>query len=167
MTTPTPRRKPADEKDTARLTAFINEAYAPAEGFLYVGPRITEDAVREKLSHGTFLLDLGEDGSIEGCVFVEVVGDSGYFGLLAVAPSRQHRGQGMALALAAEALIRSRGCRYLTIDVVNHRHELFPFYRKLGFEVAGERSFDDDRLNRPAHFVIMRKELVPETPTPA
>jgi hypothetical protein len=50
---------------------------------------------------------------------------------------------------------------------VNHRHELFPFYRKLGFEVAGERSFDDDRLNRPAHFVIMRKELRPEPPAQA
>jgi ribosomal protein S18 acetylase RimI-like enzyme len=167
MTTPNPDLRRADPTDAARLTAFINEAYAPAEGFLYDGPRITEDVVLEKLQHGTFLLDTDAAGALLGCVFVEVVGDSGYFGLLAVAPARQNQGQGQALARAAEALVRERGCRYLTIDVVNHRHELFPFYRKLGFEVAGERSFDDERLNRPAHFVIMRKELVPEPPAPA
>lgn len=154
-----PDLRQAEEADVPSLTAFINEAYAPAEGFLYDGPRITEDAVREKLTHGRFLLDVAADGAIQGCVFVEVVGDSGYFGLLAVAPARQHQGQGRALATVAESFVRAQGCRFLTIDVVNHRHELFSFYKGLGFEVAGERSFDDHRLNRPSHFVIMRKTL--------
>jgi hypothetical protein len=47
----------------------------------------------------------------------------------------------------------------MTLDVVNRRPELLSFYARLGYEVAGERPFDDERLKRPAHFVIMRKAL--------
>jgi drug/metabolite transporter (DMT)-like permease/GNAT superfamily N-acetyltransferase len=147
--------------DVVALLALINEAFAPAEGFLYQGPRITAGEVREKLEHGRFLLDHDSDGILVGCVHVAITGDSGYFGLLAVSPARQKRGLGRSLALAAESFCRSKGCLTMTIDVVNHQHELFPFYASLGYEVVGERPFHDERLNRPAHFVIMRKLLAP------
>jgi GNAT superfamily N-acetyltransferase len=149
----------AEERDLPALTALINEAYAPAEGFLYEGPRITAEAVGEKLAHGRFLLAHDEDGAICACVHVTITGESGYFGLLSVSPAHQGRGLGRALAMAAEAFCLARGCRAVTIDVVNHRHELIPFYASLGYEVVGQRPFDDERLNRPAHFVLMQKAL--------
>ena len=154
-----PGLRQAEETDVERLTALINEVYAPAEGFLYDGPRITAQEVRERLARGRFLLDVDPEEGVRGCVYVAITGTSGYFGLLAVSPSRQQRGLGRSLALAAESFCRSEGCRTMTIDVVNHRHELFPFYASLGYEVAGERPFEDARLNRAAHFVIMRKTL--------
>ena len=40
----------ADEDDVPAVTALINEAYGPAEGFLYEGLRITVDEVRQKLA---------------------------------------------------------------------------------------------------------------------
>ena len=150
-----------DASDVERLTAVINEAYGPAEGFLYPGLRITADEVREKMAHGRFLLAVEAEGSLRGCVYVTVTGDDGYFGLLSVSPRHQQRGLGRSLALAAEGLCRADGCRSVTIDVVNHRHELFRFYARLGYEIVGERPFDDERLNRPSHFVVMRKELAP------
>jgi GNAT superfamily N-acetyltransferase len=149
----------ASESDLPALTALINEAYAPAEGFLYEGPRITAEAVALKLAHGRFLLAHDEAGAICACVHVTITGDSGYFGLLSVSPAHQGRGLGRALAGAAEALCRAQGCPAVTIDVVNHRRELLPFYASLGYEVVGQRPFDDERLNRPAHFVLMRKAL--------
>ena len=48
---------------------------------------------------------------------------------------------------------------HVEIDVVNHRQELFPFYGGLGYRVIGERPFEDERLNQPSHYVIMRKTL--------
>jgi drug/metabolite transporter (DMT)-like permease/GNAT superfamily N-acetyltransferase len=151
----------ANENYVLALAALINEAYAPAEGLLYDGLRITAAEVREKLGHGRFLLDVDWDGRLLGSVYVAIRGDSGYFGLLAVSPAQQKRGRGRLLVAAAEAYCRSKGCRVMTLDVVNHRRELLPFYIRLGYEVAGERPFDDERLKKPAHFVIMRKALAP------
>jgi GNAT superfamily N-acetyltransferase len=149
----------AKKQDAERITALINEAYLPAEGFLYEGPRINTDEVRGKLENGTFLLHATAIGSLEGCVYVEVRGSTGYFGLLSVATDRQHHGIGRKLVAAAESFCRTRACDAVEIDVVNHRQELFPFYGGLGYHVIGERPFEDSRLNRPCHFVMMRKTL--------
>ena len=137
----------ATAKDIAKIVALINEAYLPAEGFLYEGPRIDTDEVRGKL------------GALDGCVHVEVRGEVGYFGLLAVSTDRQHHGLGRKLIASAEAYFKTHACGAVEIDVVNHRQELFGFYGGLGYHVVGERPFEDQRLQRPSHFVIMRKTL--------
>ena len=149
----------ANEQDADDIAALINEAYLPAEGFLYDGPRISIEEVRAKLASGSFLLRATAIGSLEGCVYLEVRGDIGYFGLLAVSSDRQHHGLGRRLVSAAESFFRERGCASVEIDVVNHRQELFPFYGGLGYRVIGEKPFDDARLTRPCHFVMMRKSL--------
>lgn len=147
----------ADEQDAEDIAALINEAYMPAEGFLYDGPRISVEEVRAKLASGGFLLRTTSIGSLEGCVYLEVRGDAGYFGLLAVSTERQHHGLGRRLVSAAESYFIERGCTSVEIDVVNHRQELFPFYGGLGYRVIGQKPFDDPRLTRPCHFVMMRK----------
>jgi GNAT superfamily N-acetyltransferase len=154
-----PVRREAREPDVEALTSFINEVYLPVEGPFYGAPRITSDEVREKLAHGTFLLDLDEDGTIRGCVNVVITSDCGYFGLLAVATTAQGQGLGRSLAQAAEARCRAAGCTRLLIDVVSLRTPLFAFYESLGFTRCGQRPFDDEQLKEPAHFVIMGKDL--------
>jgi GNAT superfamily N-acetyltransferase len=149
----------ASEQDAEDIADLINEAYLPAEGFLYDGPRISLEEVRDKLESGGFLLRETTIGSLEGCVYVEVRGDIGYFGLLAVSTERQHHGLGRRLVSAAEAYFRDCGCTAVEIDVVNHRRELFPFYGGLGYRVIGEKPFGDARLHQPCHFVMMRKTL--------
>ncbi len=149
----------ASEQDATGVAALINEAYLPAEGFLYDGPRISVEEVRARLASGSFLLRSTAIGSLEGCVYVEVRGDIGYFGLLAVSTDRQHHGLGRRLVSAAEAYFRERGCSAVEINVVNHRRELFPFYGGLGYRVIGEKPFDDARLTQPCNFVMMRKTL--------
>ena len=158
--------KPSEE-DVVALTALINEAYSPAEGFLYEGPRITAEEVRKKLDQGRFLLERDANGVLRGCVHVAITGDAGYFGLLAVSPAGQGRGRGRSLVRAAESFCLAKGCRTMSIDVVDSRHELLPFYARLGYEVVGERPFDDPRLNRPSHFVVLRKVLDPDLPEPS
>jgi GNAT superfamily N-acetyltransferase len=149
----------ASEQDAEDIAQLINEAYMPAEGFLYEGPRISLEEVRGMLETGGFLLRATAIGSLEGCVYVEVRGDVGYFGLLAVSTDRQHHGLGRRLVSAAEAYFRDRGCSAVEIDVVNHRRELFPFYGGMGYHVIGDKPFDDPRLTQPCHFVMMRKTL--------
>jgi GNAT superfamily N-acetyltransferase len=149
----------ASEQDAEDIAALINEAYLPAEGFLYDGPRISIEEVRDKLGSGGFLLRETAIGSLEGCVYVEVRDEVGYFGLLAVSTDRQHHGLGRRLVSAAEAWFRDRGCTAVEIDVVNHRRELFPFYGGMGYRVIGEKPFEDAHLHQPCHFVMMRKML--------
>lgn len=115
--------------------------------------------MREKLARDAFLLEVDDQGTLRGCVHVAITGESGYFGLLAVSPAAQGQGLGRSLAKAAEELCREAGCRRLAIDVVNLRTPLFAFYASLGFTACGERPFEDERLNQPAHFVIMGKPL--------
>jgi ribosomal protein S18 acetylase RimI-like enzyme len=84
--------------------------------------------------------------------------------MLAVSPKRQGSGLGPALVAAGEAHLRARGVRRLEIEVINLREPLFAFYSRLGYEVTGERPFEDPRLLRPCHLVVMEKSLAAQDP---
>jgi GNAT superfamily N-acetyltransferase len=106
-------------------------------------------------------IDDDEAAGLAGCVWMEVRGDRGYFGMLAVDPERQGRGLGRTLIAAVEAYCRTAGCRFLDISVVNLRTELPGFYSQFGFAPYGTAPFHDvDKLTRPAHLVLMTKPLV-------
>jgi len=150
----------AGPADVAPIAALVNEAYA-VEAFFVRGPRIEEDDVRQHLETGGFLL-ADQTRGLAGCVYVEVRGPRGYFGLLSVAPSGQGRGLGRRLVAAAEQRLRAAGCREVEILVVNLRTELLSFYGRLGYVEAGTAPFPEGeraRLLRPCHFVVMRKAL--------
>jgi GNAT superfamily N-acetyltransferase len=147
--------------DEAEFVArLINEAYGPAVGFLYDGPRIAAGEVLEKLAQGKFLLECGADETIHGCVYVEISGDCGYFGLLAVLPAYQGRGIARSLINEAESFCRRHGCRTMELGGVNHRNELLSFYARAGYAATGEKPFLFERLRMPSHIVVMRKVLV-------
>jgi len=152
------REATVDDADS--LAALINAAYR-VEDFFKIGDRIEVDGVRHEMESGRFLV-LEDDNGIAGCVYVEVRGELGYFGLLSVDPSRQGRGLGTTLLRAAEEFCRGAGCRTMEILVVNLRTELLPYYRRHGYSESGVRPFpEDEPTKRPCHFVVLRKSLVP------
>lgn len=159
----------ANAADVPALTDLLNEAYLPAEAFLYDGPRTTIEEVAGRMAKGVFLLARAGDG-LDGCVYIEPRGARGYLGMLGVPPRRQGTGLGRELVHAGERFLRECSVSILEIDVVSLRTELFGFYERLGFRVVGERPFEEPRAKLPCHLVVMEKPLVaqdPSSPAPA
>lgn len=153
----------ATPDDVPALVRLINRAYR-VEEFFVVGDRTTEQDIAQRFANpdaGFLVIDDEQSGRLAGAVFVEIRGERGYFGLLAVDPDRQKRGLGRVLVRAAEDHCRGAGCRFMDLDVVNLRLELPAFYRSLGYEDAGRAPFPaEERLRREAHLVIMTRALV-------
>ena len=154
----------AVEADVPELVRLINRAYV-VEEFFVAGDRTTAAQVRDRMSRtGACFLTIEDHESrarLAGCVWVEVRGDRGYFGMLAVDPERQGRGLARLLIAAVEDHCLAAGCRFLDISVVNLRTELPAFYRQFGFAPYGTAPFHDpEKLTRPAHLVLMTKPLV-------
>jgi GNAT superfamily N-acetyltransferase len=151
--------KHGSPRDIPELLRVVNAAYE-VEKFFVEGDRTDEDTIRRMMTVGVFLAARDETGPITGCVYVELRGDRGYFGMLSVDPSRQGRGLGRRLVDAAEDYARDNGCTAMDIRVVNLRTELMPFYRKLGYIEAGPiEPASDPRALQPFHFVRMSKSL--------
>jgi len=146
--------------DLPLIAQIINTAYAPAESFLYDGPRIEMRELQQHFSRGLFLLEV-DAGTPRGCVFVELNSGAGYLGLLAVQPRHQRRGIAQALVGQAELLCAARGCASIELTVVNHRPQLLSFYASLGYTVVGERAFDEAKLRMRSYFFLLRKTLPP------
>lgn len=150
--------EPARPGDAEGVTTVVNDAYRAAESWFHEGPRTTVAEVTARMARGTFLVHRSE-GAVDACVYVEPRGSDGYLGMLAVSPRRQGSGLGLALVAAGEAHLRERGVRRLEIEVINLREPLFAFYGRLGYQVTGERPFEDPRLLQPCRLVVMEKSL--------
>ena len=147
---------PQDAEDIARL---VNAAFR-LERFFIDGDRTNPDKVLALLQKGKFLL-AENTGAITGCVYVELRGERGYFGLLAVDPSKQGSGLGSRLVAAAEDDCRAAGCRFMDLTIVNLRTTLPGFYRHLGYVENGTEPFSpDQRATQPCHLIKMTKPLV-------
>ena len=91
---------------------------------------------------------------------MEVRGERGYFGLLAVDPALQRSGVGSRLIAIAEDECRSAGCRFMDLTIVNLRTELPAFYQRLGYVESGTLPFPSEQeANQPCHLVRMSKPL--------
>jgi N-acetylglutamate synthase-like GNAT family acetyltransferase len=147
----------ADAESIARL---VNLAFRP-ERFFIDGDRTDPDKVRALLDKGKFLL-AEEAGTLIGCVYVELRGERGYFGLLAVDPARQRSGMGSRLIDAAENYCRAADCRFMDLTIVNLRTELPGYYRRHGYAENGTLPFPEDQHppKMPCHLVRMSKALV-------
>ena len=148
----------ATPDDAERLAALISAAYR-VEDFFKVGDRIDAAGVRDKMRRGRFLV-LRDADAFAGCVYVQITGTVGYFGLLSIDPGRQKQGLGSRLIELTENACREAGCTEMELDVVNLRTELPPFYRKFGYAEHGTRAFPDtERTTRACHCMVMRKAL--------
>ena len=148
----------ADRSDADDLVVLINRAFVVERPF-FTTERIDLAETLEHFKKGTFIL--AEDGgTMAGCNYVELRGESGYFGLLSIDPGYQGRGLGRKLVDEAENFCLAAGCSLMQIRVLNHRTELPPFYEKLGYQVAGIEEVERAPSARvPYHFIVMEKKL--------
>lgn len=133
--------RPASAADSGRLISHINAAYALAEPFM-TGPRTDPERLAASMQQGSILLAEDGSGQLIASVYVEVRGDRGYVGMLAVSPSRQRSGLGHRMMQAAEEHLRRHRCSAVDITVLSLRTELPPVYRAYGFVETGTEPFD-------------------------
>ena len=120
----------ATDTDRDNIVLLINAAFR-VESFFVDGDRTDSDKVSALFKSGKFLLI--DDGSkLVGCIYVELRGASGYFGLLSVDPPRQ--GQGVGGMLISDVLGRADTER-LPVYLETLKARNVPFYEKHGFVV--------------------------------
>jgi GNAT superfamily N-acetyltransferase len=162
----------AEQGDVDAIVRLINAAFV-VERVAFDGERIDAVGVRELLTKGAFLV--AEDGTgpfvradrvdpsadLVGCVYVEVIGERSYLGLLSVDPERQGTGLGRRLVAAAEEYSRKAGCYAMDLRVISPRaDELAPFYEHLGYAQTGTAPFSSDvKPKVPCHYITMAKPL--------
>lgn len=154
------RIRAATARDMPAMISLVNRAFA-VETFID-GTRTDEERMAEMMRKGEFLLAERGSGRVLACVYTELRGERGYFGMLAVDPSEQGTGLGRRMVEAAEDYCRRRGCKAMDITVLNLRPELPPFYRKLGYTETGTEEFHPFRPLRPGiecQCIVMSKAL--------
>lgn len=154
------KTRTAELDDASRIASLVNVAFRP-ERFFIDADRTNPEKVRDLLEKGKFLL-AENAGALAGCIYVELRGQRGYFGLLAVDPALQRSGLGSLLVAAAEQYCRVAGCQFMDLTIVNLRTELPGFYQRLGYVESGILPFPSDQSapNQPCHLVQMSKPLV-------
>jgi GNAT superfamily N-acetyltransferase len=153
-----PQLRTADPRDAPAIARLVNDAFRP-ERFFSTGDRTDPDKVVALLQKGRFFL-LVEDGVMTGCVYAELRGERGYFGLLAVDPQRQRSGIGARLIAVAEEYCRDAGCRFMDLTFVNLRKHLPVYYQRFGYVESGTEPFPADQVVKiPVHLVQMSKSL--------
>jgi len=148
----------AEPSDAPAIASLVNVAFR-LERFFIDAERTNPEKVTALLQTGKFIL-LFEDGVLAGCVYTEMRGERGYFGLLAVDPRQQRSGIGARLIAAAEQQCRATGCRFMDLTFVNVRQELPGYYRRLGYTENGTLPFPPEAVTKiPVHLVRMSKTL--------
>lgn len=149
----------AQLEDAENIARLVNTAFH-VERFFIDADRTNPEKVRALMQKGRFFI-AEESGALAGCVYVELRGQAGYFGLLAVDPAKQGVGLGSRLVAASEEYCRAAGCHLMELTVVNLRVKLLPFYRRLGYLESGTMPFppDQNAPNQPCHLVRMSKPL--------
>ncbi len=148
----------ASANEAGALVPLINRAFEVERPF-FTTERIDLTETLEYFEKGSFLV-ARHNNALTGCNYVELRGETGYFGLLSVDPAWQGRGLGRRLIEQAENFCREAGCVKMQIRVLNHRTELPPFYEKLGYNFSGLEEVEQEPAARmPYHFIVMQKAL--------
>jgi len=147
-----------ESADLPNIVRLVNDAFQ-SERFFIDADRTNPEKVATLLQTGKFLL-LSEGDVLTGCVYAELRGERGYFGLLAVDRKRQRSGIGGRLIAAAEDYCRSAGCRFMDLTFVNVRKELPGYYARFRYVESGTLPFPPEQVAKmPVHLVRMSKPL--------
>jgi ribosomal protein S18 acetylase RimI-like enzyme len=104
------------------------------------------------------------NGTLLGCVYLQMQGVQLYLGMLSVSPDIQARGIGKQLMNYSEQYALCKGCSRIVMTVITLRHELIAWYERRGYVKTPEvKPFPDDpNLGIPKQkleFVVMEKIL--------
>ncbi len=146
--------------DRTAMMPTINQAFA-IEKFLE-GTRTDLNRLAEMMENGEFLIAQNGSGKIVASVYVEIKGERGYLGMLAVDPAEQGQGLGRVMVDAVEEYCRKRGCFGVNLVVISLRSDLPPFYRRLGYVETGTEEFHPSRKLKAGiecHCIVMSKEF--------
>src|ERR1700686_1412123 len=148
----------ATSSDTDAIVRLVNTAFL-VEQFFIERDRTSPATVRSLLESGIFLL-AEDQQTLFGCVYLELRGERGYFGMLSIDPSRQRTGVGSQLVGAVEKHFRDAGCKFSDLKIVNVRTELHALYRRWGYVDTGTAIYDDPTPTKmPVHFITLSKRL--------
>ena len=148
----------AEAVDVPAIVRLVNDAFR-SERFFSDGHRTHPAEIVSLLQKGKFFM-LFEGELLAGCVYAELRGERGYFGLLAVDPTRQGSGIGTRLIEIAEGHCRSGGCQFMDLTFVNVRKRLPAYYRQFGYRKNGSLPFPPDQVAKiPVHLIRMSKPL--------
>lgn len=149
----------ATVSDANAIARLVNTAFL-VEQFFIERDRTNPETVSALMKNGGFLL--AEEGpNLVGCIYLELRGERGYFGMLSVDPSCQKNGVGHRLVDAVEKLFRDAGCKFSDMKIVNVRTELHTLYRRWGYFDTGAGIYDDPTPTKiPVHFINMSKPLL-------
>lgn len=165
----------ASVTDSPAITALLNSAYRgessqkgwTTEAHLIEGNVRSEEAdvvqVMEKPG-SVFLKYATPNGSITGCVNLQLHHNKLYLGMFSVSPLLQGGGTGKKLLQAAEEYAQQIGCGIIYMSVISMRSELIGWYQRHGYKDTGERiPFIEDGKSgkhlQPLEFMVMEKQL--------
>ena len=149
----------AKESDADAIARLVNTAFL-VELFFIERDRTNPATVRSLMQKGNFLL--AEDPpDLLGCVYYEMCGERGYFGMLSIEPSCQRRGLGRQLVNTVEKYFLDAGCKFSDMKIVNVRTDLHTLYSRWGYVDTGTAVYDDPTPTKiPVHFIAMSKPLL-------
>lgn len=134
--------------DVPQLNDLVNSAYRgetskqgwTTEANLLDGLRIDEETLTGYFADDavTILKNTDENGTINGCVYLEERRPKLYVGMFSVSPALQGKGIGRDLLLAAEAQAKQLDLHTLSMTVISVRHELISWYERRGYKATGE-----------------------------
>ncbi len=144
--------------DAESIARLVNAAFL-AERFFIERDRTNPEDIRAHMQKGKFLL-AEEEARLLGCIYYELRGERGYFGMLSVEPSQQGKGVGRQLVGVVEKIFRDAGCKFSDMKIVNVRTDLHDIYTRWGYLETGTAVYDDPHPTKiPVHFVKMSKPL--------
>ncbi|OQR87968.1 N-acetyltransferase GCN5 [Achlya hypogyna] len=143
-----PAFREATAADAAAIAAIVNISYRgdssrkgwTTEADLLHGARTSEAEVKELFSSTSKVIVATHDGTIIGCVNIQLRSDKSraYLGMFVVRPDLQGKGLGKELLAAAEtAIVSSWKSRTVEISVFTVRSELLAFYERRGYKRTG------------------------------
>ncbi len=149
----------AEVGDADAIARLVNTAFL-VERFFIERDRTNPATVRSLMEKGSFLL--AEDGpNLVGCVYMEMRGERGYFGMLSIDPARQGTGVGHQLVDTVEKYFRDADCKFSDLKIVNVRTDLHSLYHRWGYADTGTAVYDDPTPTKiPVQFITMSKPIL-------
>jgi GNAT superfamily N-acetyltransferase len=140
----------AASNDIPAIVKLVNSAYRgefskkgwTSEADLLVGgERVNAIKLRQMMEkeNAVVLKYEKEPGIITGCVYLEILKNHVYLGMLTVSPEYQGAGIGKNLLNASEKWTRDKGIFSIQMTVISVRSELISWYQRQGYIDSGNR----------------------------